>query len=136
MNSFESIGEKVKPTIVASQEIEEPVVKEEKVYEVKSFEYNNLLEKDGAKIKGSFLYNGKQYYYTASNNMLRPMVFGAKSTDVIEACMNAIIENVNKDFYDENVSSFDYNINHEARYYMDLDREIMIYFAPDGSFKG
>lgn len=121
----------VKPQIVTPEE-----VKEEKLYEAKSFEFTNRIEAEGAKIQGSFTYNRKKYYFQASDNMARPMVYGAKDMKIVDACMKAIEANVDDTFYDDDFKDFCPNVNNADRYYIDMDREIMIYFAPDGSYKG
>lgn len=123
--------EEVKPIIVTPEEIVE-----EKVYEAKNFEFENRVEAEGAKIQGSFTYNRKKFYFQASDNMSKPMVYGAKDMNVINACINAVMANVDDTFYDPDFKDYCGNVNNPDRYYNDMDREIMIYFAPDGSFKG
>lgn len=121
----------IKPQIVTADE-----VKEEKLYEAKNFEYSNRIEAEGAKLQGSFTYNRKKYYFQASDNMARPMVYGAKNMNIVDACMKAIETNIDDTFYDDDFKDFCTNVNNADRYYIDMEREIMIYFAPDGSFKG
>lgn len=130
-----TVQPKAKPEVV----IPEPEVIKAKVDEVipvSEFVFHNKIEIENTKIDGSFKYNRKTYYFTASTNMRMPMVYGAKSMDLIEICKNAISENVDDTFYDLDFNPGDDNVNHEDRYYNDIEREIMIYFAPDGSFKG
>lgn len=129
-----TVKKECKPEIVTPEEIVEP--EQPKIYDAKNFEYSNLVETEGAKLQGSFTYNRKKYYFQASDNMARPMVYGAKDINVINACMKAIETNIDDTFYDNDFKDFCPNVNNADRYYMDIEREIMIYFAPDGSFKG
>lgn len=133
-----TVQPKVAPEVVIPEPevvVEETVVEEE-IAPVSEFVFNNKIDIENTKIDGSFKYNKKMYYFTASTNMRMPMVYGAKSMDLIEVCKKAISENVDDTFYDLDFNPGDSNVNHADRYYNDIEREIMIYFAPDGSFKG
>lgn len=116
--------------------IDEIVVTDEQLAKVKEFEHTNLIEIENSKINGSFKYGRKKYFFTASNNMKFPMVYGAKSLELIAICKAAISKFVDSTFYDPEFCDYDSNVNHLDRYYNDIEREIMIYYAPDGSFKG
>jgi hypothetical protein len=111
------------------------VIKPEEFISTTDFTFNKTESEYINKGKGSFTYNNKTYYFAASDNMLSPMVYGAKSQDVIDACKLAISKNVSESFYDFSIG-YDEDANNPLRYHIDLEREVMIYHAPDGSFKG
>jgi hypothetical protein len=127
---------KIESLIVKESKKKTPeVIKPEEFLSTNDFTFNKTESDYINKGKGSFTYNNKTYYFTASDNMLSPIVYGAKSQDVIDVCKNAISKNVSETFYDFSIG-YDEDANNPLRYHIDLAREVMIYHAPDGSFKG